>query len=75
MLEQTVCTTKDELATLMDSILSEKGEGVMLKDPKSKYEGKRSNALLKVKRFEDTEAKVLAHLKGTGRCSNMMGAI
>ena len=59
----------------MDGILSEKGEGVMLKDPKSKYEGKRSHALLKVKRFEDTEATVIGHLQGTGRCSGMMGAI
>ena len=35
MLKQTVCTSKEELGKLMDSILSEKGEGVMLKDPKS----------------------------------------
>ena len=75
MLKQTVCTHKDELAKLMDNILSEKGEGVMLKDPKSEYEGRRSDALLKVKRFEDTEATVIKHLKGTGRCAHMMGAI
>ena len=31
--------------------------------------------LLKVKRFEDAEAKVIGHLKGTGRCHNMCGAI
>ena len=28
-----------------------------------------------MKRFEDSEAKVIGHLKGTGRCSFMMGAI
>ena len=59
----------------MDSVLSDKGEGVMLKDPNSAYEGRRSNSLLKVKRFEDTEATVIGHLKGTGRCANMCGAI
>ena len=75
VLSQTKCTSKDELGTLMDSILSEKGEGVMLKDPKSAYEGRRSYSLLKVKRFEDTEAKVIGHLRGTGRCSNMLGAL
>ena len=63
------------MATLMDSVLSEKGEGVMLKDPNSAYEGRRSNSLLKVKRFEDTEATVIGHLRGTGRCSDMTGAI
>ena len=75
MLKQTVCTSKEELGKLMDSILSEKGEGVMLKDPNSQYERRRSNLLLKVKRFEDSEAKVIGHLKGTGRCASMMGAI
>ena len=75
VLPQIICTSKDELATLMDSILSDKGEGVMLKDPKSAYEGRRSMSLLKVKRFEDTEATVIGHLGGTGRCEGMCGAI
>ena len=48
---------------------------MMIKDPKSKYEGKRSYSLLKVKRFEDAEAKVIAHNKGTGRCADMLGAL
>lgn len=59
----------------MDEICGGKGEGVMLKDPKSKYEGRRSFSLLKVKRFEDTEAKVTGYQKGTGRCTGMMGAL
>jgi len=59
----------------MDKVLSDKGEGVMLKDPKSQYEGRRSRSLLKVKRFEDTEATVIGHHKGTGRCAAMCGAI
>lgn len=75
VLNQTKCSSKDELATLMDSVLSEKGEGVMLKDPLSAYEGKRSHSLLKVKRFEDAEATVIGHHKGLGRLENMCGAI
>lgn len=75
VLKQTKCTSKEELATLMDSICGGKGEGVMLKDPKSLYENRRSMSLLKVKRFEDAEAKVIGHLRGTGRCENMCGAI
>ena len=61
VLQQTVCGSTEQLATLMDTVLSDKGEGVMLKDPKSKYEGKRSHSLLKVKRFEDAEATVYGH--------------
>lgn len=75
VLKQTKCVNKEELATLMDSICGGKGEGVMLKDPKSLYEGRRSMSLLKVKRFEDAEAKVIGHLRGTGRCETMCGAI
>lgn len=51
------------------------GEGVMIKDPKSLYENRRSDKLLKVKKFDDAEATVIGHEKGTGRCSAMCGAI
>lgn len=47
----------------------------MIKDPDSKYERKRSNFLLKVKKFDDDEATVFAIQKGTGRLSDMMGAL
>jgi len=48
---------------------------MMVKDPKSLYEHKRSKKLLKVKTFQDTEATVLGHQKGEGRCSGMLGAL
>ena len=59
----------------MDKICGGKGEGVMLKDPNSKYEHTRSFSLLKVKRFEDAEATVIGHERGDGRCYMMCGAI
>lgn len=61
MVKQTLCKNKDHLLTLMDEICGGKGEGVMVKDPDSKYERKRSWSLLKVKRFEDAEATVYDH--------------
>ena len=75
MLPQVKCSSKEELTTLMDQVLSEKGEGVMLKDPHSAYEGKRSHSLLKVKRFEDAEATVVDHHDGMGRLRGLCGAI
>ena len=75
LIAQTKCNDKKHLLELMDKICGGKGEGVMLKDPKSKYEGTRSFSLLKVKRFEDAEATVIGHEKGTGRCETMCGAI
>jgi DNA ligase-1 len=59
----------------MDSVLAEKGEGMMIKDPDSKYERKRSGFLLKCKKFDDAEATIISLEKGTGRLSKLMGAI
>ena len=42
----------------MDKVTAGKGEGMMIRDPDSKYEGKRSDTLLKVKKFDDAEAVV-----------------
>jgi DNA ligase-1 len=73
--KQTVCKSAEHLTQLTDSILTGKGEGVIIKDPKSRYEGHRSYSMLKVKKFDDAEATVIGHEKGTGRCSQMLGAL
>ena len=75
MIKQTICKSKDHLEKLMDEITGGKGEGVMVKDPNSAYERKRSYVLLKVKRFEDAEATVVGYQDGTGRCTGMVGAL
>lgn len=59
----------------MDKVVAKKGEGMMIRDPNSFYEGRRSDTLLKVKKFDDAEATVIGHKKGTGRCSAMLGAL
>ena len=48
---------------------------MMIKDPDSAYERKRSNFLLKVKQFEDDEATVIGYEDGTGRLEGLTGAI
>lgn len=58
-----------------EKVFKAKGEGMMIKAPESQYEKKRSEQLLKVKKFDDAEATVIGHLKGTGRCSFMLGAL
>ena len=59
----------------LQKVIAKGGEGVMLRDPESKYEGRRSEKLLKVKKFDDAEATVIGHENGTGRCSAMLGAL
>ena len=61
VLEHKICESREQLAEEMDRITEAKGEGVMLRDPESLYENKRSDKLLKVKKFEDAEATVIGH--------------
>jgi DNA ligase-1 len=51
------------------------GEGLMLRQPNSRYEVGRSSTLLKVKSFHDAEAKVVAHLAGAGKHKGRLGAL
>lgn len=51
------------------------GEGLMLRKPGSRYEIGRSFTLLKVKTFHDAEARVRAHLPGTGKHKGRLGAL
>jgi DNA ligase-1 len=49
-------------------------EGVMLREPGSRYERKRSRSLLKVKSFGSSEAKITGHTEGTGKHRGRLGA-
>jgi DNA ligase-1 len=51
------------------------GEGLMLRQPASRYEAGRSHTLLKVKTFHDAEAQVVAHQPGAGRHKGRLGAL
>jgi DNA ligase-1 len=51
------------------------GEGVMLRQPGSRYIAGRSTTLLKVKSFLDAEARVIGHAPGAGRHAGRLGAL
>jgi DNA ligase-1 len=51
------------------------GEGLMLRQPGSKYVAGRSSTLLKVKSFHDAEAVVVGHQAGAGRHKGRLGAL
>jgi DNA ligase-1 len=50
-------------------------EGLMLREPGSLYETKRSTTLLKVKTFYDAEAVVIGYNKGKGRHKGRCGSL
>ena len=51
------------------------GEGLMLHRGASLYKGLRSDDLLKVKTYEDTEARVVGHVPGKGKYAGKLGAL
>ncbi|MFS2203033.1 DNA ligase [Variovorax sp. Varisp36] len=68
-------TTHAELQALLDKTIKMGGEGLMLHRGSSRYRGERNSDLLKVKPYEDAEARVIEHVAGKGRHSARLGAL
>lgn len=58
-----ICTSRSDMDQELEKVLGLSGEGLMLRNPKSFYERKRSKNLLKVKKFLDDEALVYGYLR------------
>jgi DNA ligase 1 len=65
----------DHLIELYTSYVEKGAEGIILREPTSKYETKRSKLLLKMKISDDDEAQVIEYIMGTGKYVGMLGAI
>ncbi|GAA5867621.1 hypothetical protein JCM3774_001532 [Rhodotorula dairenensis] len=75
VVEQEKCDGWQHLEERLEQVRSLGGEGLMLRQPESKYERKRSNTLLKVKSFYDAEARVVGHEPGKGRLEGLLGSL
>jgi DNA ligase-1 len=69
------CKSLESLRSELARVESLGGEGLMLRQPGSKYVAGRSATLLKVKTFHDAEAEVVGHQAGAGRHKERMGAL
>ena len=70
-----VCEGLEHLRAELDRVEGIGGEGLMLRQPQSRYVAGRSHTLLKVKKFFDAEARVVGHQAGTGKHKGRMGAL
>ncbi len=59
----------------LDNIVAQHGEGLMLHHQDAKYKSGRSNDLMKLKKYQDAEARVIRHIEGKGKFNNMLGSI
>jgi DNA ligase-1 len=68
---------KDEnmITKLLDEAISNEEEGVMVNLSDASYECKRTSNILKVKKFQDADLKVLDIIEGTGKNVGKLGAI
>ena len=75
LVQQRRLASHDALTSLLDEVLELGGEGLMLRKAGSFHRAGRTADLLKLKRYEDAEAKVVAHLPGKGKFAGMLGAL
>ncbi len=68
-------TSEDALLAQLDLVTNNGGEGVMLRKIDSFYRAGRSDDLIKVKRHQDAEARVIGYKAGTGKYKGLMGSV
>ena len=67
--------SKKELMDFLKEVEAKGGEGVVVRDPKARYERKRSGKILKLKPFFDDECEVVGYTKGKGKYEGLVGAL
>jgi DNA ligase 1 len=75
LIEQYKLPNHKSLMAKLQEVMRNGGEGLMLHRAKSYYIAKRNNDVLKVKSYEDDEAKVIAHIAGKGKYQGMLGSL
>ena len=67
-------TSKSELESYYNEILSRGGEGVMLNNPSAFYHEGRTDAILKLKPVMDDECVIVGYKEGNGRNAGRLGS-
>ena len=62
------------ITTILDKEVANGEEGIMINDYNAMYEFKRTNSLLKVKKFNTCDLRVIGFEEGTGKFTGMLGA-
>ena len=75
ILKQTLIQDKQQLEMFLEEVTSHKGEGVVVRNPDTLYETGRLSSALKVKKYFDTECRVLKVLPGKGKYRSKMGSV
>lgn len=75
IIEQKLAINHEMVHKFLDEISARGGEGVVVRDEKAPYISGRSDKILKLKKFYDSECKVIAHNMGKGRINGLLGSL
>ncbi|MCB1764125.1 MAG: DNA ligase [Gammaproteobacteria bacterium] len=75
LVEQFRVTDEHALMQKLDEVTQTGGEGLMLHRADALHSATRNSNLLKLKRYQDAEAKVIAHLPGQGKYAGVLGSL
>lgn len=67
-------TDTSKIIEILDEQVAKGEEGIMINICEAPYEFKRTNNLLKVKNFQDTEVKIVGFEEGTNKLAGTLGA-
>lgn len=70
-----VANSKEEIWSLYNAARAKKIEGVIVKDPKGKWQRKRSNDWLKIKAEETEDLRVIGAFEGEGEMEGTLGGL
>lgn len=75
MIEQFKVSTAAQLHKTLNEITKNNGEGLMLHYSNARYHFGRTANIMKLKKHDDAEARVVAHIEGKGKYLGLLGAI
>ncbi|MBD3587488.1 DNA ligase [Salinimonas sp. HHU 13199] len=75
VIPQYTLTSNEALDAELEAVTAAGGEGLMLHHKQAMYENGRTPSLLKAKRYDDDEARVIRLLPGKGKFTDLMGAL
>lgn len=75
MIKQFKLTTIGQLDQILNKVVNNGGEGLMLHRGNAYYHVGRTANIMKLKKHQDAEAVVMAHIKGKGKYQGVLGAI
>lgn len=75
LIESSTVQSLEQTQEIFQKHLTDGHEGIILKDPRSIWENKRSKSQIKFKAELDCDLRVVGVQEGSGKCEGMMGAL